>query len=196
MLHLNLKILPKWNIPLKQFVSATPLNRSTEFRKTLCNVVDKHTLCTCVYLQNIIILFFPELWPKYTILCNLCETGEARMTEKQFSQISFWQWMSKCYTDLIIINRLCVSDYNWYLIIIFCPIVHHLCMTLPFIICSVVNQCWCVGYESLFTLSFISNDFASVKWYYCRRNPSFIMGKYQFFRWSILLYFQSGPKAY
>ena len=104
------------------------------------------------------------------------------MTEKLFRQISFWQWMSKCYTDLTIINRLCISDYNWYLIMIFCPIAHHLCMTLPFIMCRVVNQCWSVRYENLFTLSFISNDFASVKWYYCRRNPSFIMGKMSIFQ--------------
>ena len=88
---------------------------------------------------------------------------------------------------------LCIY-YNWYLFMIFCPIAHHLCMTLPFIICSVVNQCWCVGYESLFTLPFISNDFASVKWHYCRRNPSFIMGKCLVFRWSICYVFKAVQK--
>ena len=35
---------------------------------------------------------------------------------------------------------LCVSDYNWYLVMIFCPIAHHLCMALPFVMCSIVKQ--------------------------------------------------------
>ena len=36
------------HVLLQQFVSATPLNRSTEFRQTVCNVVDKD-MCTCAY---------------------------------------------------------------------------------------------------------------------------------------------------
>ena len=29
---------------------------------------------------------------------------------------------------------------------IFCSIANHLCMALPFIMCSIVKQCWSVGY--------------------------------------------------
>ena len=34
---------------------------------------------------------------------------------------------------------------------IFCPIPLHLCMTMPFIMCSIVKECWSVGYVSLLT---------------------------------------------
>ena len=66
-----------------------------------------------------------ELWPKYAISCNLCETGLAWMTEKLFNQITFWQRTFQCYTNVTIIYRLCVSDYYRYSITIFCPIAHH-----------------------------------------------------------------------
>ena len=55
----------------------------------LCNrisrnfLVDKDILCTCAYSQEILIWFFLreefELWPKYTISCNSCDTGLAWM---------------------------------------------------------------------------------------------------------------------
>ena len=112
----------------------------------------------CVYVhiyRNLLVDFFLrekwELWSKYTISCNLCKTGVAWMTEKQCSQISFWQWMSKCNTKVTIINQLCLSDYDWYLIIILCPIVHHLCMALSLVKCHIVKECWNVRHVSLLT---------------------------------------------
>ena len=39
----------------------------------------------------------------------------------------------------------------------FCPIARHLCLGLPFILYSILKQCWSVGYVSLLTLSFIYN---------------------------------------
>ena len=61
----------------------------------------------------------------YIISCNLCETDLAWMTEKMINQISFWQRILKCYTNVTIINWLCVSDYYQYLIMIFCLIADH-----------------------------------------------------------------------
>ena len=37
---------------------------------------------------------------------------------------------------------------------ILCPIANHLCMALPLLMCSIVKQCWSVGYVSLLTRSF------------------------------------------
>ena len=37
----------------------------------------------------------------------------------------------------------------------FCPIARHKCLELPFIVYSILKQCWSVGYVSLLTLSFI-----------------------------------------
>ena len=81
----------------------------------------------------------------------------------------FWQWMSKCYTNVTIINQLCVSIYYWYLIMILCPIAHHYCMTLPFIMCNIVEQCLNVGYGSLLTLSFSKKGGGGVS-YFSRNN--------------------------
>ena len=82
------------------------------------------------------------------------------MTEKQFNQISFWYWMCKCYTNMTIKDRSFVFDYNWYLIMIFCPIAHHLCMALLIVICYTVKQYWSVGYVSFLTISFIQQGMA------------------------------------
>ena len=38
---------------------------------------------------------------------------------------------------------------------VFCPIARHYCSELPFIVYSILKQCWSVGYVSLLTLSFI-----------------------------------------
>ena len=75
------------------------------------------------------------------------------MTEKQFNQISFWQWVSKCYPNVTIINQFYVSYYNWYLIMVFCPIPLHLCIALPFVMCSILSSsvgAWGMGACSLY----------------------------------------------
>ena len=70
-----------------QFNSCKKLNRiSWNF------VVDKGILCTCAYRKILFDIFLREqlkLWPKRTILCNLCETVLPWMTEELFNQISF-----------------------------------------------------------------------------------------------------------
>ena len=53
---LNLEIWPKWNILLKQFVSATPLKPLNRISWNL--VVVKDIPCRCAYLQEILIQFF------------------------------------------------------------------------------------------------------------------------------------------
>ena len=67
--------------------------------------------------------------------------------------------MSQFYTNVTIINRLCVSNYYQYSIMIFYLNAHDQCMTLPFAICSIVKQCWSMGYVSLLTLSFMKQEF-------------------------------------
>ena len=133
------------NVLLIYFVIPTPLNCST--------------YCEYVHTYRKLFYFFSEkritTLAKIYYFVQLVETRLAWTTHKQFNQKSFWQWMSKCYTNVTVINRLCVSNYNWYLIMIFCLIAHHFCMALPFIMCSIVKQCWNIGYKSLLTLSFI-----------------------------------------
>ena len=103
----NLAKIKYTTVTVCQCNSSKPLKRiSWKF------VVDKDILCTwCAYLQKILTVFDIFLRGKYTILCNLCETGLLWLTEKLFNQISFWQWISKCYTNGTIITyiRLCFS---------------------------------------------------------------------------------------
>ena len=108
---LNLEIWPKLNILLKQFVNATPLKVPN--RKSW-NVVIVYIHWK--YWFDFFLRELSELWPKHTISCNLYETSLA------YSHIFIewrrscwgrylWQWTSKCYTNVTIINQLCVSDY-------------------------------------------------------------------------------------
>ena len=39
--------------------------------------------------------------------------------------------------------------------LVFCPIACHLCLELPFVVYSILKQCWSVGYVSLLTHYFI-----------------------------------------
>ena len=48
------------------------------------------------------------------------------MTEKLFGYV----FDSECYINATIINWLCVTDYYWYVIMIFCRIAHHWCMAI------------------------------------------------------------------
>ena len=53
-------------------------------------------------------------------------------------------------------------DYLYTIIIdiqlwFFCSIAPHKCSELPFMMCSILKQCWSVGYLSLLTLSFIEH---------------------------------------
>ena len=52
---------------------------------------------------------------------------------------------------------------------LFCPIARHICLELPFIVYSILKQCWSVGYVSLLTLSFIA-ILPTVKNCYCDRD--------------------------
>ena len=47
--------------------------------------------------------------------------------------------------------------------LVFCLIARHYCLELPFIVYSILKQCWSVGYVSLLTLSFVSGN--SVEWF-------------------------------
>ena len=97
------------------------------------------------YLQKI---FFSErtnrtLARKF-ILCNLCETGWAWMTEKLFSLISFWQWTSNCYKMWqLSINY--VHSITTYMQLWFCVPLFDWCMALPFVMCSIVKNIWALG---------------------------------------------------
>ena len=76
--------------------------------------------------------------------------------------------MFKCYTNVTIIYRLCVSDYHDYSIMIFCLIAHHYFGALAFIMYSTFKQCLSMGYVSLLTLSFIlRNDYSHSCIYAC-----------------------------
>ena len=60
---------------------------------------------------------------------------------------------------------LCNSDET-----VFCLIAHHLCLELPFVVCSILKQCWSVGYVSYLAHSFFH--------YLCHKNltiPYFII---------------------
>ena len=116
---LNLEeIWPKLNIPLKKFVSATPLK---QLSRMLWNSVVMKNIHVQVHIHRKFCFDFflraqLKLLPKYTISCNLCETGLPWMTEKLFNRISFWQWTSKCCTNVTItcINQLmsmCISVF-------------------------------------------------------------------------------------
>ena len=53
-------------------------------------------LKTVTWSLNFVLREQFELWPKFTILWNLCETGFARMTEKPVNYFFFWQWTFTC----------------------------------------------------------------------------------------------------
>ena len=111
-------------------------------------IVKVDILCTCAYLQEILIWFF--LWENIDLgqKCIFLATW-ARGNELKW-QWCFWQWASKFYRNVTFINQLCVSDYYRYLIMIF-----YTTSMQAFIIYSIVQQFWSVGYESLLSLSFI-----------------------------------------
>ena len=105
-----------------------------------------------------------ELWPKYAVLCNKCETDLACVHEFEWQKSCldvFEQWTLKCLTDVTIINWLCVYNYYQFSIMIFCPIASSLMQSnaIPFLQHCQASQCWSVGYVSLLTLSFISVSF-------------------------------------
>ena len=144
-------------------------NSSKLLNRILRNfVVDKDKLCTCAHLQEIFIWLFSKrtirtewVGPKYTQYyfehLVWSETGLAGTTEKLFNQISFWQWMSKCYTNETIINQVCVSDYYQYSIMIFCLILpitnawhcHSLCAALSNNVGALGTMWACSLYPSL-----------------------------------------------
>ena len=68
--------------------------------------------------------------------------------------ICFWQWNSKCCTNVTIFNRSWVSDY-YHSFMVFFLIAHHLCMALSFIVCRIIKQYWSMGCLSLLTFTFI-----------------------------------------
>ena len=83
-------------------------------------------MCTCAYSQEILIWFLTKLYYFVQPLWNRL----AWMPEKLFNQIHvhvcFWQWTSKCYTNVTIINRLNVYPIiTRYIRVWFCLIVHH-----------------------------------------------------------------------
>ena len=137
--HLNLDFWQMFITLLKQFVSAKP---EKPVRKVLLKLYIwwNHTVYMCIFPEkNVFLREQIELWPENSISCNLCETDLAWMTEKLFSLIYFWQWTSKCHIIVTIINQLCAFDYYLYAIMILCPSVHHWCMALPFVMCSIVG---------------------------------------------------------
>ena len=56
-----------------------------------------------------------ELLPKYIILCNLCETSLAWMSEELFNQICIGQMLHKCdnYYSIMCIRFLPMFDYDF-----------------------------------------------------------------------------------
>ena len=115
---LNLEIWQKRNILPKQFVSLTPLKLLNIISHNL--IVKMDILCTCAYSKEILIWFFylenMDLnGQKYIILSKLCETGlagiNANINDIEPVYISFWQWTSKCYTNVTIINNVYDDDF-------------------------------------------------------------------------------------
>ena len=108
-------------LPVKGFI-ATALKL---LKRISCNTVAKlYILFTCAFSQEIL---NRELWRKYSILCNLCETSLAcvlyvNLNDREAVWICVWQWTSKCYTNVTIINQIYVLDYYQYLVMIFCLI--------------------------------------------------------------------------
>ena len=91
---LNFKILPKWYILLKQFVSATPLKPLNRiwwnlfwFRRSYCVDVRIFWKFWFILFWWVMHLLNLEILPKLNVL------------------------LKKCYTNVTIINRVYVSDY-------------------------------------------------------------------------------------
>ena len=80
-----------------------------------------------------------ELWPE-NLFCATCETGWAWLTEKTVQSDIFLTVNIKLLQNVTIINQLCAFDYNLYAIMILCPFVHHWCMALSFVMCSIVKN--------------------------------------------------------
>ena len=116
---LNFKILPKWNIPLKRFVSTTSLKLLNGISWNL--VVMKYMVCRWAYLQEILIQIFFVLSYALFILINIakikCRTEIIchRNSSKPLNRISrnFFQYRSYGQT----VNRcIYVFSGNFYLI--------------------------------------------------------------------------------
>ena len=111
----NMKI----NILLKQFVSKTPLK---PLNRISCNF---YILSICIFTGN----SEKILMGTNILFCASCvktvKNVYMNLNDKEAVWICFWQWMSKCYTNLTIINWLCVSDYYQYSIMIFCSNAHN-----------------------------------------------------------------------
>ena len=58
---------------------------------------------------------------------------------------------SNLYPFLTLAKIICENQME----LVFCSIAPHLCLELPFVVYSILQQCWSVGYMSLLTLSFI-----------------------------------------
>ena len=75
-----------------------------------------------MYIGKSHVIFLREqLERKYTISSNFFEIGVAWLTEKLFNQMAF----NSVWANVTIINRLCVSDYSRFSIMVLCPFAHH-----------------------------------------------------------------------
>ena len=130
------------------------LNRSTELSWNF--VVDKDILCTCTRANS------PEMLNWFFFCENNWNFVQNILLRALCMTLVYHERQGKLrcdYTNMTIINRLCVSDYMYYryliLILSDCPSLLH-----DFVIhyAALSMQCWSVGYVSLLTLSFILHD--------------------------------------
>ena len=159
----NFEIWWKWKILLKQLVSATPLKPLNRISWNF--VVMKDIMCTgrCAYPKDILIQFFflgamPlfnfEIWRKWKILLKqLDSTTPLKPLNRIEWNFVFMKEIMCRYAFLQVNADLILLRGNLHPL--FCPIARHLCLELPFIVYSILKQCWSVGYVSLLTLSFI-----------------------------------------
>ena len=120
-------------------------------------------MCRCAYPQEIFIPFFFlwitlflnfEIWRKWKVLLKqLVSTTPL----KHLNRIAWnFEVMKDIMCRYAFLKEIMIwSFWGGIYIPFFCPIARHKCLELPFIVYSILKQCWSVGYVSLLTLSFI-----------------------------------------
>ena len=88
-----------------------------------------HTVYICIFTRNSDFIFFWENMDLNILFfasrVKPVEHVYMNLNDREAVWICLWQWTFKCNTNVTIINRLCVTDYYQYSIIIGCPIGPH-----------------------------------------------------------------------